>query len=53
MAWVLLIVFVDEPVDGCLEIDDGSEDVALQPTARQDGKEAFTAFSHELEVGAT
>jgi len=36
-----LVVFADEAVDGALEIDDGSEDAVLQPTARQDGKEAF------------
>lgn len=35
------VVFVDEAVDGGLEIDDGSEDAVLQPTAHQDGKEAF------------
>jgi hypothetical protein len=34
-------VFADEPVDGGLDIDDGSEDAVLQPSARQDGKEAF------------
>ena len=29
------IVFVDEAVDGGLEIDDGMEDAVLEPTSRE------------------
>jgi hypothetical protein len=34
-------VFVDEAIDGLLEIDNGAEDAVLEPATRQDGKEAL------------
>ena len=37
----LIVVFVDEAIDGRLEIDDGPEDAVFQPTACKDGEEAF------------
>ena len=39
--WVGGIVFVDEAVDGGLEIDDGIEDAVLEPAPRELGEEAL------------
>ena len=41
----------DEAVDGGLEIDDASEDAALQPLLGSLAKNPSTALSHEHEVG--
>jgi hypothetical protein len=46
-----LICFGDEAVDGGLEVDDGSEDAAVQSPPGRLCEEAFTALTHEHEVG--
>ena len=42
---------VDEAVDACLEIDDGSEDAALESPLSAFGKEALDGIEPEHEVG--
>jgi hypothetical protein len=37
----LLIMLLDEPIDGSLKVDDGVEDAVLQATTGQLGEEAL------------
>jgi hypothetical protein len=48
--WVAGIVFVDEAVDGGLEVDDGMEDAVREPAPGKFGEEALEG-SHEHEFG--
>ena len=48
--WVL-VVLVDETVDGGLKVDDGMEDAVLQAPSGELGEEALHGVQHELEVG--
>ena len=45
------IGFLQEAVDGGLEIGDACEDAAFEPPPCQLGEEALTALSQEAEVG--
>ena len=45
------VVVVEEAVNGGLKVDDGSEDVALQPPLLNVAKKPSMALSHEAEVG--
>jgi hypothetical protein len=46
-----LVCLVDEAVDSGLEIDDGSEDAALQPPPGQLGEEAFDGVEPRTRSG--
>ena len=47
----IIVGLRDEAVDGGLEIDNASEDTALQSLLGKFGEEPSTALSHEHEVG--
>jgi hypothetical protein len=47
----LSVVIFKEAIDGRVEVNDGSEDAALETPLGQDGEKPSTALSHDAEVG--